>query len=553
MLVSSPSHRFYDSIYASKMEFLRTFLSLFANFLLLNLFLSHVPSISAQWTNHEDFLKCLSYTINNYTVDIRIIHTTKDPSFYSILNSSIQNPRFSVLETPKPVSIITPVQVTHVQSTVKCARFHGVHVRTRSGGHDYEGFSYIAKRRPFVVIDLRYLRSITLNIDNRTGWVQSGATVGELYYELGKLSKSLAFPAGLYPTVGVGGQFGGGGYGTLMRKYGLSADNIIDAHIVDANGSFLDRQGMGEDLFWAIRGGGGSSFCIVISWKIRLVDVPTVVTVFLVNKTSEEEAVSVFNKWQYIADKVPNDLFIRAMLQKETKVYASFPGLYLGPVSDLLVLMKKKFPELGLEVENCREMSWIESVLYFIKEDSMDSLAKRKRTSRSFKGKDDFIQKPIPKSAIRYLWRRFYAPEAQRAKIILTPFGGKMSEIAESKIPFPHRKGNLYEIQYLAYWSEEEDKNVTDTKTYFRWVESVHKFMTPYVSKSPRRAYVNFRDIDLGMYLGMSMKTKYEEAKIWGVKYFKNNFDRLVRVKTNVDPMDFFCDEQSIPILKSFT
>ncbi|XP_010441891.1 PREDICTED: cannabidiolic acid synthase-like 1 [Camelina sativa] len=535
------------------MEFLRTFHSLIANFLLLNLFLSHVPSISAQWTNHEDFLKCLSYNINNYTVDSRIIHTTKDPSFYSILNSSIQNPRFSVLETPKPVSIITPVQVTHVQSTVRCARSHGIHVRTRSGGHDYEGFSYIAKSRPFVVIDLRYLRSITLNIDNRTGWVQSGATVGELYYEIGKLSKSLAFPAGLYPTVGVGGQFGGGGYGTLMRKYGLSADNIIDAHIVDANGSFLDRQGMGEDLFWAIRGGGGSSFCIIISWKIILVDVPTVVTVFLVNKTSEEEAVSVFNRWQYIADKVPNDLFIRAMLQKETKVYASFPGLYLGPVSDLLVLMKKKFPELGLEGEHCREMSWIESVLYFIKEESMDSLAKRKRTSRSFKGKDDFIQKPIPKSAIQYLWRRFCAREAQRAKIILTPFGGKMSEIAESKIPFPHRKGNIYEIQYLAYWSEGEDKNKTDTKKYFRWVENVHKFMTPYVSKSPRRAYVNFRDIDLGTYLEMSMKTKYEEAKIWGVKYFKNNFDRLVRVKTNVDPMDFFCDEQSIPIMKSFT
>ncbi|EOA13178.1 hypothetical protein CARUB_v10026203mg [Capsella rubella] len=534
------------------MEFLRTFLSLFTSFLVLNLSISHVALISA---NHEEFLSCLSYKINDYTVESRIIHTSKDPSYYSILNSSIQNPRFSVLETPKPVSIITPVKVTDVQSTVKCAGLHGIHIRTRSGGHDYEGFSYIAKSRPFVVIDLRNLRSITLDVDNRTGWVQTGATVGELYFEIGKLSKSLAFPAGLYPTVGVGGQFGGGGYGTLMRKYGLSADNVIDAHIVDANGTFLDRQGMGEDFFWAIRGGGGSSFCVVLSWKIRLVDVPSVVTVFDVKKTFENEAVSVINSWQYIADKVPNDLFIRAMLQRsnETLVYASFPGLYLGPVRDLLALMKEKFPELGLEIENCREMSWIESVLWFIKEETMESLAKRKRSSRSFKGKDDFIQKPIPKTAIRYLWSRFYKPEARLAKIILTPFGGKMSEIAESETPFPHRKGNVYEIQYLAYWSEEEDKNnkTHDTQKYLRWVESIYEFMTPYVSKSPRRAYVNFRDIDLGMYLGMNIKTKYEEAKVWGVKYFKNNFDRLVRVKTNVDPMDFFCDEQSIPIMKS--
>ncbi|KFK31642.1 hypothetical protein AALP_AA6G139500 [Arabis alpina] len=537
------------------MEFLSFLLSLFTHFLLLNLSLS--SSISAQQiTNHDDFLRCLSRRINDKTDESRIIHTIKDSSFYSILNSSIQNPRLSVLETPKPLSVITPVQATNVQSTVKCARLHNIHLRTRSGGHDYEGFSYIAKSRPFVVVDMRNLRSISLDVDNRTGWVQTGATLGELYYEIGKLSKSLAFPAGLYATVGVGGQFGGGGYGTLMRKYGLSADNVIDAQIIDASGRFLDRQGMGEDFFWAIRGGGGSSFCIVLSWKIRLLDVPSIVTVFSVAKTSENEAVSVINKWQYIADKVPNDLFIRATLERsnETAVNALFPGLYLGPVSYLLALMEDKFPELGLEIGDCIEMSWFESVLWFVKLESVDDLAKRKRTSRSFKGKDDFIQEPIPKTAIRELWRRLYAPEARLAKIILTPFGGKMSEIADYETPFPHRDGNLYEIQYLAYWKEEEDMNKTDTEKYFRWVKSLYEYMTPYVSKSPRGAYVNFRDNDLGSYndLGMNiMKTKYEKGKIWGVKYFKNNFDRLVSVKTNVDPMEFFCDEQSIPILKS--
>ncbi|KAF8091325.1 hypothetical protein N665_0448s0039 [Sinapis alba] len=538
------------------MEFPSFWLSLLKHFLLLNLFLARFTSVSAHRTNQEDFLSCLSHRINDFTVEPRVIHTPEDSSFLSILTSSIQNPKFSVLETPKPVSIITPVQTTDVQSTIECARLHGIHVRSRSGGHDYEGFSYIARGRPFVVIDMGNLRSISLDVDNRTGWVQTGATIGELYYEIGKLSKSLAFPAGLYPTVGVGGQFGGGGYGTLMRKHGLSADNVIDAHVVDASGRFLDREGMGEDFFWGIRGGGGSSFCVVLAWKIRLVDVPTVVTVFDVVKTSENEAVRTINNWQYIADKVPDDLFIRAMLQRsnETAVYASLPGLYLGPVSDLLTLMEEKFPELGLKIGDCREMSWVESVLWFIKGESMNILKERKRTSRSFKGKDDFIQKPIPETVIRELWKRVYSPEARLAKIIFTPFGGRMSEVAENEIPFPHRRGNLYEIQYLAYWKEEEDKNKNDTKRYMRWVESLYNFMTPYVSKSPRGAYVNFRDVDLGMYsvVGMmNMKTKYEEGKIWGVKYFKNNFDRLVRVKTSLDPMDFFCDEQSIPVMNS--
>ncbi|CAN6909560.1 unnamed protein product [Brassica oleracea] len=515
--------------------------------------LSLSPLVSSHVTNHDDFLNCLSRRINDNTTPSKVIHTSKDSSFFSILDSSTQNQRFSVPTTPKPVSIITPVQATDVQTVIRCARVHGIHVRTRSNGHGYEGQSYVAYNKPFVVIDLRYLRSITLDVDNRTGWVQTGATAGELYYEIGKTTKTLAFPAGTHPTVGVGGQFSGGGYGTLLRKYGLAADNVIDALVVDARGRILDRQAMGEDYFWAIRGGGGSSFGVVLSWKIRLVDVPLTVTVFKVSKTSENQAVQIINKWQYVADKVADDLFIRATLERsnDNMVQASFSGLYLGPVNDLLTLMEVKFPILGLEAEDCTEMSWIESVLWFAdypKGESLGVLANRERSSLSFKGKDDFVQEPIPESAVRGLWRRLEAPEASLAKIILTPLGGKMSEIAEHETPFPHREGNLYEIQYLAHWRGEEDKNKRETQKYLNWVDSVYGFMTPYVSKSPRGAYVNFMDIDLGMYLGKE-KSKYEEGKSWGVKYFKNNFERLVRVKTSVDPTDFFCDEQSIPAL----
>ncbi|KAL1214961.1 Berberine bridge enzyme-like 28 [Cardamine amara subsp. amara] len=530
------------------------FSSFLLTLLLFQLSLSPLPSlVSAHRTNHQDFISCISRLINDNTVESEVIHTSKDSSFSSILDSSIQNPRFSVPETPKPISIITPVKASDVQTTIKCARLHGIHVRTRSLGHGYEGLSYIAYNKPFVVMDLRNLRSISLDLDNRTGWVQTGATTGELYYEIGKTTKSLAFPAGIHPTVGVGGQFSGGGYGTLLRKYGLAADNIIDALVVDARGRILDRQAMGEDYFWALRGGGGASFGVVLSWKIKLVDVPSTVTVFKVHKPSEKEAVRIINKWQYVADKVPDDLFIKATLERsnENAVHALFTGLYLGPVADLLTLMEEKFPELDLEVEDCTEMSWIESVLWFVdfpKGESLGVLANRERSSLSFKGKDDFVQEPIPEAAIRELWRRLEAPEARFSQLIFTPFGGKMSEIAEHETPFPHREGNLYEIQYLASWREEEDQKKAETEKYLKWVESVYEFMTPYVSKSPRGAYVNFMDLDLGKYLG-NEKTKYEEGKSWGVKYFKNNFERLVRVKTSVDPTDFFCNEQSIPLL----
>ena len=179
---------------------------------------------------------------------------------------------------------------------VTCSKKLGIHLRIRSGGHDYEGLSYVSEvETPFIIVDLSKLHAVNVDIEDNTAWIQVGATIGEVYYKIYEKSLVHGFPAGLCTSLGVGGHITGGAYGSMMRKYGLGADNVVDARIVDANGQILDREAMGEDLFWAIRGGGGASFGILLWWKIKLVPVPETVTVFTVTRSLEQDATRILH------------------------------------------------------------------------------------------------------------------------------------------------------------------------------------------------------------------------------------------------------------------
>uniref|UniRef100_M1D3J3 Nectarin 5 n=1 Tax=Solanum tuberosum TaxID=4113 RepID=M1D3J3_SOLTU len=384
-----------------------------------------------------------------------------------------------------------------------------MHIRVRGAGHDYEGLSYVSEV-PFVIVDLINLRTINVDVNDKSAWVEAGSTIGELYYRIAEKSKTLGFPAGVCPTVGVGGHFSGGGYGVMLRKYGLAADNIVDARLIDANGRILDRASMGEDLFWAIRGGGGNTFGLVLAWKIKLVDVPEIVTVFTLDKTLEQNATKLVHKWQYVAPRFHEDLFIRILV---SRLNSSNQG--------------DGFPTDG----------------------PLDVLLSRVQFStRYFKAKSDYVYQPIPEGGLEGIWRFFFEDEAQSSQVmILNPYGGRMDEISASAIPFPHRAGNLYKIQHLVYWDEEGEEVA---ERHISWIRRLYSYMAPFVSKLPRAAYINYRDLDIGVN-NIKGYTSYVQAKVWGIKYFKNNFDRLVHVKTKVDPSNFFRNEQSIPSLLS--
>ncbi|KAG9133112.1 hypothetical protein Leryth_027662 [Lithospermum erythrorhizon] len=509
--------------------------------------ISSIVASSSDEKIQENFVECMA-SHSNATNNL---HIRGSPMYTYLLEAAEQNPRWLNTTTLKPSFIITPNHAWEIQATVVCSKEHGLLVRVKSGGHDYEGLSYLCNAA-FIIIDLTNFRSLAIDIEKERAWIQSGVTLGELYYSIGMKSKVHGFPAGLCPSVGVGGHFSGGGIGTLIRKYGLASDNVINAYLVDVNGRFLDRKSMGEDLFWAIRGGGGGSFGVVTAWKVKLVRVPKRVTVFTIHKKMNQEGKELVFRWQNLVNKMPHELFIRVVIQNvvgggqknEDPIEILFNSLFLGSKKKALAVMKRTFPELGLEDEDCEEISWIESVLYFYGYKNGEKLevllGRTDQYKGFFKAKSDFVQKPIPIDSLDGIKERFLKKSI--VFMIMDPFGGRMDEISESESPFPHRKGNLYNIQYLVKWNENSDMV---TKDHIDWVKELYDYMEPYVCRSPRSAYINYRDLDLGS--NKHERTSYLQAKSWGEKYFKGNFKRLVLVKSMVDPGNFFRNEQSVP------
>ncbi|KAH6782296.1 hypothetical protein C2S51_007589 [Perilla frutescens var. frutescens] len=472
------------------------------SFILLLIFSCSSP---ASADGHDDFLECLSEEFQNYSSISNDVYTATNSSYTSILKFSIRNLRFATESTPKP-------------------------------------------------------QLITVDAEVKTAWIGAGATIGALYYNIAEKSPILGFPAGLCPTVGLGGHFSGGGYGTMLIKFGLAADQIIDARIVDVHGRILERKSMGKDLFWAIRGGGG----VIIAWKVQLVDVPETVTVFTADRILEQNATQLVHRWQYVAPKLNQDLFIGVSIYRVNSIQegrnmtirASFFSHFLGGVDRLLVLMQKSFPELGVVREDCYEMSWIQPAVYFaqfiapafVEEDPIQVLLKRTPPIvANVKMKSDCVHKPIPENGLEGMVKLLYEPEADNTFVHMVPYGGRMDEISESPTPFPHRAGNLYKLACYVSWLDNKAQN---SSRYISWSRRYYSYMIPYVSNSPRKAYLNYRDLDIEVN-NVRGKTSYAQAIIWGKKYFKNNFDRLVRVKTLVDPHNFFKNEQSIPPLYS--
>src|SRR5215212_5314402 len=199
----------------------------------------------------------------------------------------------------RPALIVRVKDPTEISHVIALARERGLELAVRSGGHSVAGHSSTAGG---IVLDLSEMKDLELDVEGRTAWAQTGLTAGE--YTAAAAAHGLATGFGDTGSVGIGGITLGGGVGYLVRKHGLTIDNLLAAELVTADGQLVTASEQEHpELFWAIRGGGGN-FGVATRFQFRLHQVQTILGGILILPATPQVIAGFIAE----ADAAPEDL-----------------------------------------------------------------------------------------------------------------------------------------------------------------------------------------------------------------------------------------------------
>jgi FAD/FMN-containing dehydrogenase len=196
--------------------------------------------------------------------------------------------------------------VSDVVNSVHFARDHGLTLSVRGGGHNVAGNAVCDDG---LMIDLSLMRGIAVSAENRTASAEAGCTWRD--FDRATQAFGLATTGGVIPATGIAGLTLGGGLGWLMRKHGLSCDNLVSADLVLPDGRLVTASATeNTELFWGLRGGGGN-FGIATTFQYRLHPIDTVLAGMVVHPL--EQASKALKFLREFAESTPDDLTLMAV------------------------------------------------------------------------------------------------------------------------------------------------------------------------------------------------------------------------------------------------
>ena len=413
----------------------------------------------------------------------------------------------------RPAAIVRPADTAEVAQVVTLARERGLELAVRSGGHSGAGHSTTDGG---IVLDLANLRALDIDPEQRTAWAQTGLTAGEYTSAAGAYGLATGF--GDTGSVGLGGITLGGGVGYLVRKHGLTIDDLLAAEVVTSDGQVLavDAEHHPE-LFWAIRGGGGN-FGVATRLRFRLHPLDSVVGGMLLLPATAET----ISGFMATAEAAPEELSAIA------NVMPAPPLPFVPPEHHGQLVILALVAYAGPAEAGQRALAPLRALA-----DPIADMVKPIPYPEMYPPEEEgyhptavghtmFVDR-IDHQVAETIMEQLQASDAVMRVAQLRMLGGAMARVPVEATAFAHRHSRIM-VNLAAFYDGPADRVVRQA-----WVEE----FAAALQQDDTGAYVNFLVGD-----GAARIRQAYPGPTW---------DRLVQVKRRYDPDNLFRLNQNIP------
>jgi FAD binding domain len=349
--------------------------------------------------------------------------------------------------------------VADIIAAVDFARENNLLTAIRGGGHNVGGRALCDDG---IVIDLSRMRAVHVAPATRTVRVQGGATLGDLDRETHPFG--LAVPCGIVPKTGIAGLTLGGGVGWLIRKYGMSIDNLLSCQIVTADGRVLTASASeNEDLFWALRGGGGN-FGVVTSFEFQAHPVHTVLGGLILYPRGA--AIDVIRHFRDYIESAPDELTAYAALLCGTDgvpLVGVIP-CYCGDIAEGQRVLKplRKFGNPAVDTIQPMPFPLMQSLLAPSFPDGNHNYWK------------STLQPELSNDAITAIVEHGNRMMSPLSFVVLEHYGGAAGRVSKDATAFPHRD-LPWDILFIAQWTDS-----AETTLHRDWARSGEESLRPF-------------------------------------------------------------------------